>query len=140
MDFYNQELKKFEKELGKDSTGLSELTRVGKQTFGKKYIGTFASDEKIHLKNGQCCIVNTLPLGTPGEHWVAVAFNGGCYILYDSFGRDNNEMEIENLDGLRICLTEQDPEQHESENNCGQRCLAWLSVFFKLGEAAALTI
>ena len=36
--------------------------------------------------------------------------------------------------------SEPDPEQDVRESNCGQRCLAWLSVVYELGPEDALTV
>jgi len=62
-------------------------------------------------------VYNTMN-GPPGEHWIA------CYnnYTYDSFGRDAS----------------QDAEQEESEDDCGQRCIAWLMLCKRYGHAIPL--
>jgi hypothetical protein len=83
------------------------------------FLGVFARDTKPKkIKKNECFIFNTDNIGQPGTHWVAVCNN----ILYDSFGkistfkypvyskRSNNNVE-----------------QDLIEENCGWRCIAWLS-------------
>lgn len=37
-------------------------------------------------------------------------------------------------------MTEDDREQEYDENNCGQRCIAWLCVWNSIGDKTALSI
>ena len=72
-----------------------------------------------------------------GSHWVAVcrAKEDEQATVYDSFGRTHvlgNEKNL--LD------TDRDAEQKTIEDNCGQRCLAFIWVFLEYGSAMARTI
>jgi hypothetical protein len=53
--------------------------------------GAIPSDhiDKLPAISKQCCVMNTMPNGHPGEHWVAVlidATHDRCVEYYDSFG------------------------------------------------------
>jgi len=127
---YYRFLRLIEKNLGKDVTYDSDLTRVGRYLFGKKYLGTFPWDKRPKGSPGGSkvkgyYIVNLDKTGEPGTHWCAVADG----LFYDSFGR-----------ALMPDRTDDDPEQHVLENNCGQRCLAFLCVYERHGRAVAKKI
>ena len=107
--------------MGDGTTTESLLNHVGKQLFGRKFGGVFASNEK---PRGRYCIVNTMPRGTSGEHWLAIAPG----LVYDSFGRQ----KYGDYTG--------DAEQAIQQTNCGQRCLAWLLVYDELGADYAALI
>ena len=117
--------------MGRDETGTDELTSVGWCLFGRQFVGTFGCDEVPNITVNQSLIVNTQPTTSSGEHWLALYNNGGRLIGYDSFGRTIHEAVTE---------SEPDPEQDVRERNCGQRCLAWLSVVYELGPEDALTV
>lgn len=127
-DWYNIELKRFIGLLGSGITTGSDLDRVGRSEFKGKWSGIFMSDQNLPRRG--YCIVNTDRVGDPGVHWVAV----GSGMVYDSFGRSN----ILNKPGLKD--TDYDAEQTNNEANCGQRCLAWLSVLDSYGPDEAATI
>ena len=117
--------------MGKGETDTDELTSVGRCLFGRQFVGTFGCDEVPNITVNQSLIVNTQPTTSSGEHWLALYNNGGQLIGYDSFGRDIHEAVME---------SEPDSEQDVRESNCGQRCLAWLSVVYELGPEDALTV
>jgi hypothetical protein len=117
--------------MGRDETGTDELTSVGRCLFGRQFVGTFGCDEVPNITVNQSLIVNTQPTTSSGEHWLALYNNGGRLIGYDSFGRTIHEAVME---------SEPDSEQDVRESNCGQRCLAWLSVVYELGPEDALTV
>ena len=126
---YNNYLKSMITLIGSnDVTYNTTLTKLGKQLFGPIFLGAVAHDKQPTTTAGRYAIVNLDTSGMSGSHWVALADN----IVYDSFGR------LLDFDGY--LETEKDAEQAISENNCGQRCLAWLCVFHTLGREAALTI
>ena len=111
-----------------------QLMRRGKELFGSKFRGVFAADEmtvpRMLLPN-QCCICNLDPRSSGGSHWIALVQGKTDLLVNDSFGRNVADKGQH---------TESDPEQMIVEMNCGQRCLAWLCVYYNLGEAAALLI
>ena len=115
-----------------NTTGEDELKAAGQNLFGDLFRGVYAADEltvpRMLLKN-QCCVVNLDERESGGSHWIALAQDGGGLLVYDSFGRSV-------VDG-DVIHTENDAEQSMVETNCGQRCLAWLSVYHRFGGAAA---
>ena len=70
----------------------------------------------------------------PGSHWCAVVKDKRHYIIYDSFGRTIPLKQKNNI------MTDKDAEQDITEQNCGQRCIAWLVVVAVKGINTALTI
>lgn len=138
IQLYNQQLNKIEKELGNKSTYSSQLTDYGTRMFGDKYRGTYAADTLPTLtKKRPYCIGNLDKKNEGGSHWIALAKSGKDVIFYDSFGRKAKSIiDLEK----KVLNTEDDAEQDIFEENCGQRCLAWLYVFDKMGKKEALQI
>ena len=111
-------------------TGEDELRKAGKHLFGRRFKGVFAADEIPRmLRSGESCILNLDKRNQPGSHWIAIVKDKEI-ITYDSFGRK--------LTNSRH--TETDAEQHPIEENCGQRCIAWLCVYYEYGAECALMI
>jgi hypothetical protein len=131
---YLNNLKDIQNNYTKNSgvTYLDQLDQIGRKIFGNKFRGVFPSD-KIPKLNGikRYCILNLDKSDEPGSHWVALAkLQDGETIFYDSFGRCHTKI-IPNLNlsgNGRIINSEKDREQTTVEENCGQRCLAFLMI------------
>jgi hypothetical protein len=132
MEVYNKFLKLIENKLGKESTDSEQLNIFCKILFGNKFRGVYAYDQPIKLEKGESAIFNLDTSDKPGSHWVAVC-KSNRYITYDSFGR--NIKKISNS-----LFTEKDREQEYTENNCGQRCIAFLCVWYSTNDKIALSI
>lgn len=118
---YDDYVRYFEKKLqNKGITSSSELDNEGKMMFGSEWKGIFASDQKLPTEG--LYIVNTDRSNQEGTHWMSV--NSDLDLLYDSFGRSKSKV-LPQWTGKE---TDHDVEQKNKENNCGQRCLAWLLV------------
>jgi hypothetical protein len=140
METYNKKLK----QLPKSTTYSTDLTALGKKLFGKKYKGTFASDQIPILGPMESCILNVDKSHEPGSHWIALVRGKGQQgYVYDSFGRRGASL-IPSLSkmpsGARIIDSDLDAEQTISQLDCGARCLAFLYVFYTRGARVALTI
>ena len=120
--FYNELLANLEAALGTGVTSGSDLDRIGRTLFMRKWNGVHAVNEPYDSKGYN--IVNLDESGSPCSHWVAVA-NGH---VYDSFARCGIIGETEDL-----CAGDGDADQNLKETNCGQRCLAWLCVYDSAG-------
>jgi len=145
-EMYEWYVRWFVESMGDEETATGVLNEVGNKNFGRKFIGTYAQDTFPYhkLQPGQCGISNTDKCGSSGEHWVAVARGlkqKNHLYMYDSFGRPNvlDTLPQQTL-SYKLIDTELDSEQREDEDNCGQRCLAWIAVFTKLGENYAVLI
>ena len=128
--------------MGKSTTTDNvELLRMGYDLLGGKFRGVFASDENPALsKTEPYAIINTKPRKSGGEHWVAIALTPSMQIMhYDSFGRSAKKL-FPGKFKKGVIDTEDDVEQRNDATNCGQRSLAWLLVFDKLGTSAAKRI
>lgn len=118
---YDTLLKYFETRLGPGSTYTEQLDREAKNFLeNHTWKGVFARDQdwKKHVGKGYM-IVNLDTKEMKGSHWVAIANN----LLYDSFGRTRILGPGANLRDV-----DRDAEQNILEDNCGQRCLAFLAV------------
>ena len=126
---YEQYVEEITRYMGHDGTSeRRELASVGKRFFGPKFRGVFSNSEaeSVRLTEGKpYMLVNTGEVGH-GEHWQAIAYskNGGD-VLYDSLGGGD---------------TNPDAEQGVSDDDCGQRSLAWLRVVDQLGLEMAMRI
>ena len=108
-------------------TGEDELSMLGRRLFGPRFIGVFAIDElpSTRAGGGGMLICNLDTREQPGSHWVAIADDW----MYDSFGRSLGFSGMHN--------PEDDSEQDVREENCGQRSLAWLCVYYVYGPKGA---
>lgn len=118
-----------------DTTSRDELDALGEYYFGNRYAGTYARDEHVPLRNqAPYAIINTDP--APGEHWLGICrLHGGRLMYYDSFGRKGHQVGFTDK-----MMTEEDAEQDVEEQNCGQRCIAWLRLADERGSKAARNI
>ena len=120
-------MKMVEKSMGHSgSTFSTKLNKYGKTLFGNKFKGIFAKDRLPKLQPNQSCIFNLDKHNEPGSHWCGMYRTSSRYLIYDSFGRKV-------LQGKKYMYTEKDKEQTDKEENCGQRCLAWLIIAYKHG-------
>jgi len=137
---YDRIVKIIVKKVGHNKSTFSDkLNKLGKELFGtNKFKGVYSYDKipsKNDFKINESCIFNLDPQTKPGSHWCALYFSKNKkFILYDSFGRN---IQIPNK---KVIHTEKDAEQIPSEDNCGQRCLAWLFLLYKHGLKYALEI
>jgi len=140
MEQYNKYLAIIEKEFGhKNTTNNYELDDYCGAVFGNQhYRGAVARDRIPKLQNRQCCIFNLDTHTQSGSHWVGLfKTDDSKLIIYDSFGRSAKELKIP----LRNYLeTENDPEQHVRESNCGQRVISFLACCYTLPMSKVLTI
>ncbi len=146
MEIYNSELKRIIGLIGHDNTTTNtDLDRIGKKLFRRKYVGTFASDRLPTLSEDRnFCIINVDTTGMPGSHWVACCYDAkrDDILVYDSFGRDTKKLlpHLQSQTRKDIYDSQYDPEQRTEENSCGQRSLSFISVFDKLGWDYAVLI
>lgn len=142
-NFYKQVIIQMNKILGNDTTFANDLQNVAIKFLGSKFKGVFPSDKIPRLNDlKKYAILNLDRSNQPGSHWIGVAFHKGNTIIYDSFGRKTSKILPSLIDSGngRIIMTDNDAEQRIKENNCGQRVLAWLITFDKLGADMALLI
>ena len=144
MKFYKGALKDIITHMGKDNTTYEgELKRMGNTLFGNKFHGVYAANEiPVITKMKPYCIANLDERGESGSHWVAlVRVNGKEVMFYDSFGRKQTQLLPKlKIKGKRIVDTDRDKEQKIIEDNCGQRCLAFLAVYDTFGRNHAILI
>lgn len=136
---YKKHTKDIEKDIGhKNSTYNTVLHAYGSKYFGKPFRGVYAINTIPKLKDNESCIFNLDRSDEKGSHWCAMYHLNKNYV-YDSFGR--RVLHKQNMNKYKnVVYTDDDKEQKESEYNCGQRCLAWLTLVYDKGIKAGLTI
>ena len=140
MKTYNSIVAAIEQGMDKKTTtNDTELDRMGRTLLGTKFKGVYASDGIPALTVRQpYAVINTKPASSGGEHWLGAArvTRTGRVLVYDSFGRSHVTLLPGALPpGTQD--TDRDIEQSIAQTNCGQRSLAWLVVFDRLGPTAA---
>jgi len=132
-DFFRRRI---EREIGSGLTYTDQVARVAKAWVGDRFDGVYSADR---IPDEFTYIIANLDReDEPGSHWIALAkTKGRRYMVYDSFGRStDNILDIphETVD------VDNDAEQADEEDNCGARCVAWLTVFDLYGEEVAKLI
>ena len=132
------------KKLGRTATTDAQLTCVGKELFGKRYIGTFSQDTIPFGRSGML-IANTDPRNKPGKHWVAMVTTPKTIYVYDSYGRPTSKLLkilTKNAKDRNIKIVDSDTSDAEQRNSdiCGALCLSFLLVVKSLGVLAAIKI
>ena len=135
--------KKFIKKLGKQALDNFQLEKLGKELFGKKFIGVFAQDE-LPNRVGYL-IINTdtrKKINSHSAHWIAIVQTPKTLYVYDSFGRltKNVLTLISKTTTKKIVDSKYDPEQFGYPEICGHLAASWLCVARDLGIRKALTI
>lgn len=138
---YNKVLKTVVEPLtGVDTTYSDELNKVAKICLGSKFYGIYASDKiPVLTEEKPYAILNLDKTGLPGSHWISIAKHGKNTYCYDSFGRSASKIipSLINSGNGKIINTELDAEQHDKEDNCGARCIAFLIVYDQWGAEMA---
>ena len=96
MQKYNEFLSAIVKRLGKNTTtDNTELHRVGRELFGARFKGVYASDGIPALTAKQpFAVVNTKAAASGGEHWLGIARipRTGRVLAYDNYGRSHETL------------------------------------------------
>ena len=139
MNYYNHYLDTVCKIL--NNTGITsniELDNLCEKLFEELYVGSYPSDMIPELKPNHCAIINSDPSNSLGTHWLCIIANStGKVLKYNSFGDTQPSVTVNISTALNADL---DSEQIPKENNCGQRAIAWLLVYYLHGEDVAMTI
>ena len=119
--------KKIIKLLGKGALMDIKITKVCKKLFGNKYLGTYSQD-KVPVNHLGYCIVNVDTSHMKGSHWVALVFTPHHCYVYDSFGRQAENLLpilMRKLNHKKIIEVDGDhkPEQFGDTSVCGQYSL-----------------
>ena len=122
--------------MGVDETNSVQLDKVGANLFEDKWNGVWARDTILPNEQGYY-ICNLDTSHQPGSHWTALVRRGKILYYFDSFARPQRQtLKLE--DPNYVIVSEANPEivQGVREQNCGQRCLAWLLVWDNDPQAA----
>lgn len=138
MARYNEILDFVIREIGHEGpTSRSELTNFMREQIGNRYVGTFAAREPIPFTRSRpFAIMNTE--NEPGDHWLGIVNDTVAQpMIYDSFGR---RLFIEKNNVLTPVHTNRTAEQDFHQDDCGQRCCAWLLYYIRYGRVQAKRI
>lgn len=135
-DMFKRALKVITNVLGSGETDSIQLNTIGKELFEDKWNGVFARDQVNPNQEGYY-ICNLDTHLQQGSHWTALAVRGPVIYYFDSFARPQRKT-LKLDDPYHIIISEKNPRilQNVKEENCGQRCLAWLMVFDQDPKAA----
>jgi hypothetical protein len=118
---YNKNLKNIISILGDGITNGEQLFNISKKLFGDRFLGIYGDKQKKpRLNLDECIIVNR----KDNEHWICKANVNNTVYTYDSFNRKSY------LGGFKSGDYDGRPDQKLYEENCGQRCIAWLVTIF----------
>ena len=125
-DLFEKVTKNIREELGDNYTREVPLQNWGRRRLGPRFLGVFAQDEfdDVRLRPNTCLVANNKPRAQGGEHWVAVTCDDeGVEREWDSFNR------VDVLGEGFPSAQNGDADQVISEDDCGPRCLAYLSIW-----------
>jgi len=137
---------KYIAKFGRHALDNTEIDTFAKSTFGTKYRGSYAQNEKFELKSGCYYIINTDIKTGPGIHWISLILTPKTAYVFDSFGRDVKKLVphlVKHItkSGRKIVSSDRkDKEQRGLSVICGHLSLAWLAVAKDLGIRAAAKI
>lgn len=136
---------KYIAKLGRHALDNNEIDIFAKSTFGTKYRGSYAQDEKFELKSGYYIINTDIKTG-PGEHWISLILTPKTAYVFDSFSRDVKKL-VPHLakhiakSGRKIVSSDRkDKEQRGLSVICGHLSLSFLAVANDLGIRKAILI
>ena len=145
---YTATVKKLEKHVfhSNQETTDDQLNRVGKKIFKKEWGGVYAEDDKLPLQYPyKYFIVNTDKANQEGTHWTAVYadIQHKRIYIYDTFNRQLSKLlhDVEvNAHEKHFTVKKGSHKIHqkESQNDCGQRSMAWLMLVKKHGIVAEI--
>ena len=137
MQEYKRYLSIIKKDLSNNETTGDQLYNLCHR-LRMPLTGVYASDERHkNFKNNSCFLLNTDRKGESGTHWLCGVNLGKHTYLYDSFGRNINFISLRSR---KITYTNPDKEQKNNEENCGQRCISALLVFYHNGLESYLSL
>lgn len=136
--YFNSLKAKIIKEWGNKSLYDNEVSDIGKQLLGKKYIGTFPIDLVPLSSSDKYMIANVDRAGESGSHWVAIHIKGNTIYVYDSFARKSKTLlkplyEKAKKMKKKIVDVNAKSDQRSHSQVCGPISLSWLYIVFKYG-------
>jgi hypothetical protein len=126
-------------------TTAGELNEIGKEMFGDKFTGVYPQDLIPEFHNPCYFIFNIDTHNKEGIHWLGCYFDGTKYFVYDSFGRTSKRIvpifvRQVKAEQKKYTDADYDPEQKDSQDDCGQRTLSFLKMVERYGVKNALLI
>lgn len=126
------------KEWGNKALYDNEITDIGRQLLGKKYVGTYPIDKVPLSGSDKYMIANVDAEGLPGSHWLGIYLKGDTIYVYDSFARKSKKLLKHLHDKAKkykkkIVDINAKADQRGNSEVCGPISLAWLYIVYKNG-------
>lgn len=134
MQKYKFWLKHISKNVHNKTTNTLELNAFKNIIPGFK--GSFPFDVRPKLRNNESVILNLDKKNKPGSHWISIIKTNNKHYIYDSLGKYYKYSKPYK----NSIFVDRDREQKYSEDNCGQRALAWILTVHSEGIEKALKI
>ena len=113
-----------------------QINNILKKKLGGVFKGVYAIDQIARLKPivPAAYVINTKPITSPGEHWIAVYITvNGKAVYFDSFGRRPHHPQI--IRFLKKHTTKWTFSRKIIQNpftvTCGEHCIVFLSCFHR---------
>ena len=116
-----------------------QINNILKKKLGRVFKGVYAIDQIARLKPivPAAYVINTKPITSPGEHWIAVYITvNGKAVYFDSFGRRPHHPQI--IRFLKKHTTKWTFSRKIIQNpftvTCGEHCIVFLSRFHRVNQ------
>ena len=118
-----------------------QVTDIGRQLLGKKYLGTYPIDKIPLSKSDKYMIINVDRAGLPGSHWCGLYIKGATIYIYDSFARQTKRLLKPLYDKAKkvnktIIDVNSKSDQKNNTEICGPLSLSFLYIIHKHGVQA----
>jgi hypothetical protein len=128
----------FRKKYGRGSQSDTTIRAMGKEYIGSRFKGVYPWDLMPSLPNNSYAVINTDDHTKGGVHWVGVYSANGSYYLFDSFGRQPENIlhpfvEKQQKLGKGIVNLNKTVDQANKQSDCGLRSIAMLLIAKKYG-------
>ena len=118
--------------LGRDTTYASQLDAVGREWFGRRWLGVYAQDTQPPVARDGVGVANTgraPPAGARVGHWVAYCDSGGRRAFSDPLGTVGRPQRSELAARFPAAQwSDDDPEMAVTGSICGPAALAACAV------------
>jgi len=128
----------FRKKYGRGAQPDSTLREMGKEYIGSRFKGVYPWDTMPKLPNNSYAVINTDDHNGGGVHWVGVYSANNKYYLFDSFGRQPDNILhpfVQKQEGMgkQIINLNKTVDQANKQEDCGLRSIAMLILAKKYG-------
>ncbi len=125
QNLFNFTLNLIQKDIGTDETDNIQLQKYIDKIGLSNFLGVYAIDTIPTMTNNQSCIVNLDKSTQSGSHWISLHKHKNKIYMFDSFDRKISNFRKVEIDSNMF--------QKSMETDCGQRCIAFLTLVQIIG-------